>query len=333
MHCIYALCDATTEQIKVLSTPTYRLLWASRIAPEKHPELIHKIASAVIRSFPRLEIEVYGSQCSNSSIELSSGPPNVTYRGSFERFEDIPLSRFDALLYTTKYDGLPNVILEAMASGLSVIAPNVGGVSEVISTDTGFLVANTADLADLVEGYVAGIGELYENWPSTLEKRIAAMSLIHSQHGHSNFQRSIRSALPDLATCESDAVITDLGVCGEGSVLSLTEISPLPSTKSSEANRMIPSIIDADGIHGGSHLATDGLQSWTREALQQRVAELEALVIARDNRITALGSLLSSRQRGVSRLKKSLISLWDALPVAIQRRVEPFADFIDRRIK
>jgi colanic acid/amylovoran biosynthesis glycosyltransferase len=43
---------------------------------------------------------------------------------------------------TSEHEGTPNVLLEAMATGLPVIATNVGGVPEIVEHGrTGFLVA------------------------------------------------------------------------------------------------------------------------------------------------------------------------------------------------
>ncbi|NLK29333.1 MAG: glycosyltransferase family 4 protein [Clostridiales bacterium] len=57
--------------------------------------------------------------------------------------EDVPelLNRVDAFVLTSKWEGLPRSIIEAMRAGLPVIASDVGGVSELVEEGiTGYLV-------------------------------------------------------------------------------------------------------------------------------------------------------------------------------------------------
>ena len=56
---------------------------------------------------------------------------------------DIPeqLAMLDIYVQPSEYEGMPNAVMEAMASGLPVIATNVGGTPEVvIDNQTGFLI-------------------------------------------------------------------------------------------------------------------------------------------------------------------------------------------------
>jgi hypothetical protein len=67
---------------------------------------------------------------------------------------------------------------------------------------------------------------------------------------------------------------------------------------------------------------------------QERIAYLESLLRAREQKITELGNLLhAGKLVQPSRFKLFLVRVWEGLPKSVQRRIEPFADFVDRKIK
>ncbi len=115
-----------------------RILWAGRLAPEKQPELLAPIAG-------QLEgiatIDVYGSIEHGYHHIADSLPANASYKGSFDGIESLNLSNYDALLYTSLFDGMPNVLLEVAQAKLPIIASSVGGIPEFIENDkTGILI-------------------------------------------------------------------------------------------------------------------------------------------------------------------------------------------------
>src|SRR5690606_33454108 len=69
----------------------------------------------------------------NEKIEFSGTRYDVAQR----------LSTSDIFILSTKWEGLPLSILEAMSAELPVIASNVGGIPEIVVNDhTGFVVAS-----------------------------------------------------------------------------------------------------------------------------------------------------------------------------------------------
>ncbi len=67
---------------------------------------------------------------------------------------DIPrvLKAFDLFVLTSLWEGLPNVIMEAMCVGLPVVAANVGGVCELIRSGENGLLVEKDDLQGLMCG-------------------------------------------------------------------------------------------------------------------------------------------------------------------------------------
>lgn len=175
------------------SSPSFKLLWASRIAEEKRPALLGPLIKSLRCKIPGLEIHIYGHAEHMPNAQTLLQHEGLVYKGGFESWDALPIGEFDAFVYTTSFDGLPNIVLEALASGLPVIAPRVGGIAEVvIDNHTGFIVDDAADDSNLIEGYCEKIDALYTNWPSRHEMVIAARQLMDEQHGKDRFSSRVR---------------------------------------------------------------------------------------------------------------------------------------------
>ena len=75
------------------------------------------------------------------AAELGLGSDILTFEGPVAELAPV-YRRANIFVLTSDYEGAPNVILEAMASGLPVVATSVGGVPEIIQDgETGFIVA------------------------------------------------------------------------------------------------------------------------------------------------------------------------------------------------
>ena len=82
------------------------------------------------------------------------------FMGAFQNSEEI-LPGLDIFVLPSLWEGLPNVLIEALASRLPVVAVDVGGVKEVVKEgSSGFLVppANAKDLAEKIEMLVKNKG-------------------------------------------------------------------------------------------------------------------------------------------------------------------------------
>lgn len=143
---------------------TLRLLWASRIAREKRPELVLAIADRIEEVGLDCTIDVYGSPTDGGpKVSMFENRKALRYRGAYSGFASINPQSYDAFLYTTMFDGLPNVVLEALGAGLPVIAPRVGGIPEVVCSENGILVPNIGDDKKLVSLYIDAVQKVIQS--------------------------------------------------------------------------------------------------------------------------------------------------------------------------
>lgn len=170
-------------------SPARKLIWASRLTSQKRPELLTLIAKKLAREMPDVTLDIYGTIDADCAIDVRS----LRYKGRYNGISEIPMQDYDALVYTAWYDGLPNVVLEFMAAGVPVIAPDVGGISEAVSSwETGILIESNMDDEHMANLYVAAIKKFYEvdDWSSSLAER--ALEYIRRRHGHRDYLNNIR---------------------------------------------------------------------------------------------------------------------------------------------
>ena len=71
---------------------------------------------------------------------------NITYQSAFSSFEDLDPKDYDLFLFTSIIEGMPNILLEAAENQMFIIAPDIGGVSDlIVDRETGFLVKDSFD--------------------------------------------------------------------------------------------------------------------------------------------------------------------------------------------
>jgi glycosyltransferase involved in cell wall biosynthesis len=135
-------------RFKYVTDERPKILWAGRLDRQKRPDVL----AAIAKSLPEHTFHVYGTMLLEQApkhaghVDELRRLPNVVMLDAYDSFETIPPDNYALFLYTSQWDGLPNVILEALGSGLPVVAPNVGGVEEVIPPDSGFLIERYDDI-------------------------------------------------------------------------------------------------------------------------------------------------------------------------------------------
>ncbi|KAA1418515.1 glycosyltransferase family 4 protein [Nocardioides humilatus] len=185
--------DATgvLERRRAAGEPV-RVLWAGRFDRQKRFDLVVEIA----RLMPEVEIQAWGKPVlADVDLDPADLPANTRLMGVYDGFAQLPLDDVDLLLYTSAWDGIPNVVLEGAQSGLPIVASAVGGVPEVIKPATGYLVAAVDDPA----AYVAEIRALLADPAGAARKAAVLRDQVHRDFTMDHYRAALRRILGEGA--------------------------------------------------------------------------------------------------------------------------------------
>lgn len=159
-----SLIKARRESLR--SASKMRVVWAGRLDTEKRLDILIQVAEQLGDG---CDFEIYGTEVLGGQpfISVLQSLPNVTLRGGFETpLEWDAPGLAHAFLFTSAWEGMPNVLLEAAYLGIPVVASDVGGVAELITPETGALISADAG----AEGYSAALRWIRDNPDSAAGK-------------------------------------------------------------------------------------------------------------------------------------------------------------------
>jgi glycosyltransferase involved in cell wall biosynthesis len=136
-----------------------------RLAEVKRPEVALSVFATLAQRRPDLHLVFVGDGSGRRDLEhrIRALPESLRARAHIAgALQDMPavLADLDALLLTSRSEGLPVALIEAAAAALPVVATPVGGVAEVVAHErTGFLGEDEAELAYFLD-QLAGDREL-----------------------------------------------------------------------------------------------------------------------------------------------------------------------------
>lgn len=133
----------------------FRILFVGRLTEQKRPQdLIDAVARLPAELLQRVQVDVLGDGVLGAELQeriRRHGLSDQVVLHGYQPDSTSWMLKSDVLVLPSAWEGLPNVVLEAMASGLPVIATNVDGVTEVVEDgQTGWLVP-AGDVAALSE--------------------------------------------------------------------------------------------------------------------------------------------------------------------------------------
>jgi len=169
VHVLHAPVDRTLRVASpgAASHPSHRptVFWAGRWDRQKRIDVFLRIAALM----PDVDFRMWGEAVLQHA-ELRRLPENVTVEGIYANFRNLDLDEADVWLYTSGWDGVPNILLEVAMTGVPIVGSLVGGTAEVLSESDSWPVADVEN----AEEYVKAIREVLAD---TTRARSRALAL------------------------------------------------------------------------------------------------------------------------------------------------------------
>lgn len=139
---IYNPVDVKQFEIPPKAHNTINLITAGRLSAQKNQKMLIDAFSLVAKTRSDVRLKILGDgplkEELRAQIITNSLENVVQLMGNVDNVADC-FAESDIFVLSSDYEGLPLVVLEAMAAGLPIIATDVGGVRDIV-TDNGILV-------------------------------------------------------------------------------------------------------------------------------------------------------------------------------------------------
>ncbi|MBI5403115.1 MAG: glycosyltransferase [Ignavibacteriae bacterium] len=134
----------------------------SRFDIQKNQKLIIKSAAKLIKDYPQFKFILVGNgklldESKRLASEFNLGK-NLIFTGEQKKLTDF-YSVFDLFVFPTYWEGMPYVLLEAMAAGLPIVCSGIPSLNEVIEKEKSALTINPKSERELSEAII----RLYKN--------------------------------------------------------------------------------------------------------------------------------------------------------------------------
>ncbi|MDF1872307.1 glycosyltransferase family 4 protein [Vannielia sp.] len=165
-----------------------RVLWAGRFDRQKRVDILVEIA----RANPQITFDVYGKAVlSEARLPDFDPPENIIEKGTYSTLQEVLETPYSAFLYTAQWDGLPTILLDMAAARLPIIAPDLGGIGEMLDDSTGWLIEDFTD----IDAYTKALKQATADPAGAREKADALAERVAATFAESRYEAEIEGML------------------------------------------------------------------------------------------------------------------------------------------
>jgi glycosyltransferase involved in cell wall biosynthesis len=181
----YKLSPLQTSKVVALETPVMdppiaiadapkegaapHVFWAGRFDRQKRIDTVFAIAERM----NDVTFHLWGEPVADKEFRTLKAPKNVVLEGVYRHINELPLDRCSLWLYTSQWDGVPNVLLEVAALGIPIVGSLAGGCDEILIEDF----AERIDSVEYIPQFERGIRRVLAD-PAAARERAARLRKI-----------------------------------------------------------------------------------------------------------------------------------------------------------
>lgn len=147
------LTDCNKKQDYNLTDQTLKIINVARFSEQKNQEMLIDCATSLIKENYRIHVYFVGDgeklELMKKKVENLGIKDYVTFCGQQSNVHAF-LEKSDVFILPSHYEGMPMSIIEAMGTGLPVIATRVGGIPSMIKNEESGILIND-DLNELID--------------------------------------------------------------------------------------------------------------------------------------------------------------------------------------
>lgn len=144
----------TIQEFPFFQNDGFTIGYVGRLSGEKGIKALLEAMKKLVNRHGGLRLVVIGEGNLRGNLENYSGnlglQKYVTFTGHIEDIKNV-YRRLDLLVLPSETEGMPNVVLEALAMGVPVVATNVGGLPEIIESGSNGTLVEPGDVEGLTQ--------------------------------------------------------------------------------------------------------------------------------------------------------------------------------------
>lgn len=132
-------------------------------------------------------------------------PSNVQVLGTSLTVDSVPVGDFDAFVFTSYFEGMPNIVLEMALRGIPIVSPRVGGLHETFPDDALTYFDPAPGSKNFVKALAVTLEQLWSTDVEVIRARsVKARECVIARHGHVAFARSVEAFVQGMGLANDD---------------------------------------------------------------------------------------------------------------------------------